>query len=129
MYSAMSGYEIIGEIGVPAIREKSMRQSAQLIELAEEAGFRINSPRDPQQRGGTVVIDVPNGYEITQELGRRDYLVDYRPGAGIRMAPHFYTKDEELELVIREIKSLSAQTSGLRTPSQSAELPSPRHTS
>ena len=93
-----------------------MRQTKKLIELAEEAGFRVNSPRDPSQRGGTVVIDVPNGYQITQELGRRDYLVDYRPGAGIRVAPHFYTKDEELELVIREIKSLSAQTSGRPTP-------------
>jgi kynureninase len=129
MYSAMSGYEIINEVGVPAIREKSMRQTKKLIELAGEAGFRINSPRDPNQRGGTVVIDVPNGYEITQELGRRDYLVDYRPGAGIRVAPHFYTKDEELELVIREIKSLSAQTSAPRTLSQSAESPSPPHTS
>ena len=111
MYSAMSGYEIIGEIGVDAIRKKSMRQTARLIELAEEAGFRINSPRDPNQRGGTVVIDVPNGYEIAQELGRRDYLVDYRPGAGIRVAPHFYSTDEELDLVIREIKSLSATPS------------------
>ena len=72
-----------------------------------------------------MVFDVPNGYEIVQELGRRDYLVDYRPGAGIRAAPHFYTKDEELELLIREIKSLSAQTSAPRILSQSAELPSP----
>jgi len=125
LYSAMSGYEIIGEIGVPAIREKSMRQTKKLIELAEEAGFRINSPRNPNQRGGTVVIDVPNGYEITKELARRDYLVDYRPGAGIRLAPHFYTKDEELELVIREIKNLSAQTFGRPTLSQNAESPSP----
>jgi kynureninase len=107
MYSAMSGYEIINEIGVPAIREKSVRQTERLIALAEEAGFRVNSPRDPKHRGGTVVIDVPNGYEITQELGRRDYLVDYRPGAGIRVAPHFYTKDEELELVIAEIGKLA----------------------
>jgi kynureninase len=107
MYSAMSGYEIIREIGVPAIREKSIRQTEKLIQLAEEAGFRVNSPRDPNQRGGTVVIDVPNGYEITKELARRDYLVDYRPGAGIRVAPHFYSKDEELELVIREIKRLA----------------------
>jgi kynureninase len=124
MYSAMSGYEIIGEIGVPAIREKSMRQTAKLIELAEEAGFRINSPRDPNQRGGTVVIDVPNGYDVTQELGRRDYLVDYRPGAGIRVAPHFYSTDEELELVIREIKTFSPTSAPLRS-GQSAESLSP----
>jgi kynureninase len=107
MYSAMSGYEIINEIGVPAIREKSVRQTERLIALAEEAGFRVNSPRNPAQRGGTVVIDVPNGYEIVKELARRDYLMDYRPGAGIRVAPHFYTKDEELELVIEGIQGLA----------------------
>ena len=52
-------------------------------------------------------MDVPNGYEVTQELLRRDVLVDYRPGAGIRVAPHFYTKDEELDLVIREIQAIA----------------------
>jgi kynureninase len=66
----------------------------------------VNSPADPQQRGGTITLDVPNGSDVTQELLRRDYLVDYRPGAGIRIAPHFYTRDEELELVIREIQSI-----------------------
>src|SRR5260370_38390360 len=77
-----------------------------LIELAEENGFLVRSPKDPAQRGGTVTLDVPNGYEETQELLRRDFLLDYRPGAGIRIAPHFYTKDEELELVVREIQSI-----------------------
>src|SRR5882724_8772821 len=62
MYAARSGYEIINEIGVENIRAKSMRQTARLIELAEEAGFKINSPRNPNERGGTVVVDVPNGY-------------------------------------------------------------------
>jgi kynureninase len=107
MYAARSGYEIVGEVGVEAIREKSMRQTALLIGLAEEAGFAVNSPREANQRGGTVSVDVPNGYEVTQELLRRDVLVDYRPGAGIRMAPHFYTKDEELEFAMREIRSIT----------------------
>ena len=109
MYAARSGYEIINEIGVDAIRAKSVRQTARLIELAEDAGFRVNSPKNPAERGGTVVIDVPHGDEITRELSRRDYLVDYRPGAGIRVAPHFYSTDGELDLTIREIsKILSA---------------------
>jgi len=106
LYAARSGYEIIHEVGVDNIRAKSIRQTSLLIELAERAGYRINSPRDPAQRGGTVALDVANGYEVTQELLRRDFLVDYRPGAGIRIAPHFYTKDEELELVVQEIQSL-----------------------
>jgi kynureninase len=52
------------------------------------------------------VIDVEYGQQVTTELLRRDFLVDFRPGAGIRIAPHFYSKDEELELVIREIRQI-----------------------
>jgi kynureninase len=107
LYAARSGYEIIQEVGVENIRAKSIRQTSALIDLAEQAGYRVNSPKDSRERGGTVTLDVPNAYDITQELLRRDFLVDYRPGAGIRIAPHFYTKDEELELVMEEIQSLS----------------------
>jgi len=103
MFAARSGYEIVDEVGVENIRAKSMRQTARLIELAEDAGFRVNCPKNPAERGGTVVIDVPHGLEVTRELLRRDYLVDYRPGAGIRVAPHFYSTDEELDLTLREI--------------------------
>jgi kynureninase len=100
LYSARSGYEIVNEIGVPAIRAKSVRQTTRLIELADAAGLKVNTPRDPERRGGVVILDVPNGYAVTQELVRREVLVDYRPGAGIRVAPHFYTTDEELEHTI-----------------------------
>lgn len=103
LYAAKSGYEIIAEIGVERIREKSVRQTARLIALADEQGFPVRSPRQAADRGGVVVLDVPNGAEITKELLRRDVLVDYRPGAGIRIAPHFYTADEELDEVIRQI--------------------------
>jgi kynureninase len=106
LYAARSGYEIINQVGVGNIRAKSIRQTSTLIDLALQAGYRVNSPTDPQQRGGTITLDVPNGADVTQELLRRDFLVDYRPGAGIRIAPHFYTRDEELDLVIREIQSI-----------------------
>jgi kynureninase len=106
IYAALSGYEIINEVGIESIREKSIRQTTRLLRLAWEAGFRVNSPEDANQRGGTVVIDVPHGQQVTQELVRRDFLVDYRPGAGIRVAPHFYTKDEELDLTVNEIKKI-----------------------
>ena len=111
LYAARSGYEIIAEIGVARIREKSMRQTGRLIALAEEAGLPVRSPRNPAERGGTVVIDAPNGAEVTQELLRRNFLVDYRPGAGIRVAPHFYSKDEELEMTVREMRAIVREKS------------------
>jgi kynureninase len=106
MYSARSGYEIVNQIGVPAIREKSVRQTTRLIELADEAGLRVNTSRNPEQRGGVVVLDVPEGHEVTKELSRRQILVDYRPQAGIRIAPHFYTTGEELEYTVSQIRSI-----------------------
>lgn len=106
MYAAMSGYEIVNQVGVEAIRNKSISQTTRLIEIAEDAGFKVNCPKDAAERGGTVVIDVPHGQQVTTELLRRDFLVDFRPGAGIRVAPHFYSKDEELELTVREISKI-----------------------
>jgi len=106
LYAARSGYRIINKIGVEAIRAKSIRQTTLLIELAEEAGFRVTSPHDPAQRGGTITIAAEHAAAMTKELIRRDFIVDYRPGAGLRVSPHFYTKDEELELIIREMKTI-----------------------
>lgn len=106
LYAAESGYKIINEIGVEAIREKSVRQTQMLIGLAEAAGFRVTSPKDPARRGGTITIWDDNAAAITKELIRREFIVDYRPGAGVRVSPHFYTKDEELELVIAEMKKI-----------------------
>ena len=106
LYAAESGYKIINDIGAGAMREKSVRQTQLLIALAEEAGFRVTSPRDPNQRGGTITVWDDNAAAITQELIRREFIVDYRPGAGVRISPHFYTKDEELDLVVGEMKKI-----------------------
>jgi kynureninase len=106
LYAAQSGYRIINEIGVSKIRAKSVRQTTRLIEMAEEAGFRVTSPRDPAQRGGTITVAVDHAAAVTSELIRREFIVDYRPGAGVRISPHFYTKDEELDLVIREMRDI-----------------------
>lgn len=106
LYAAQSGYRIINEIGVDAIRGKSLRQTELLIKLAEEAGFRVISPRNSEQRGGTITIAAEHAGAVTKELIEREFIVDFRPGAGVRISPHFYTKDEELHLVINEMKQI-----------------------
>jgi kynureninase len=101
LYAAMEGPRLVAEAGIEAIRAKSVRQTAQLIALADARGYRVHAPRDAARRGGTVAFDVPHGYEVSQVLLSRDILVDYRPGAGIRVAPHFYTTDEEVEMAVQ----------------------------
>lgn len=106
LYAARTGYEIIHAVGVDRIRAKSIRQTARLMELARAEGWRLNSPARPAERGGMVVVDVPHGAQVTRELVARDFLVDYRPGGGIRISPHFYTSDDEIERVIHEIREI-----------------------
>ena len=106
LYSAESGYDLINEIGVERIREKSIHQTTRLLEWADENGWRINSPRVAEQRGGSVIIDVPHADEIVRELSARHILVDFRPGAGIRIGPHFYNTDEEIDATMNEIKNI-----------------------
>src|SRR5204863_977860 len=103
LYVAAEGPRILRRAGIPAIREKSIALTSRLIQLADARGYRVNAPRDSQRRGGTVALDVPHGYEVTQHLLSRNILLDYRVGAGIRIAPHFFTSEEELEEVIFEI--------------------------
>src|SRR3712207_6076362 len=75
LYAAESGYKIINEIGVERIRAKSVRQTQRLIELAEEAGFKVTSPRDPSRRGGTITIAAEHAPAVTRELIRREIIV------------------------------------------------------
>ena len=103
LYAAAEGPKIVRRAGVDAIRAKSTRQTQHLIALADERGYTVRAPRDASRRGGTVAFDVPHAYEVSRYLLERDILVDYRPGAGIRIAPHFYTSDAELELAVSTI--------------------------
>ena len=106
LYAARSGYQIINQIGVERIRAKSVRQTTRLIELCDEAGFHVTSPRQPEQRGGTITVAVEHAAAVTKELISREIIVDYRPGAGVRISPHFYTRDEELDTVVGEMRRI-----------------------
>jgi kynureninase len=106
LYAARPGLRIVRDVGVDAIREKSRRQTARIIALADARKWPVNTPRDPDRRGGTVSIDMPGSEQVCAELLARDVLVDYRPNAGVRMSPHFYTKDEELDTAVAAVDEI-----------------------
>src|SRR4051812_11201846 len=106
LYCARPGLKIIREAGIERIRAKSKRQTEMLIRLGDARGWTVNTTRDPEQRGGTVSIDMPNAKEVCAELLRRDVVVDFRYKAGVRFSPHFYTKDEELHQAIAAVEDV-----------------------
>jgi kynureninase len=107
-YAASAGYEIVGEIGVERIRANSMRQTALLVELVDEAGFELTSPREPEIRGGSVVFRVPDFRAVHAELAARDIICDYRPDAGLRFGPHFFTTDDEIRFAVEQVQEILA---------------------
>lgn len=106
LFAGLAGPAIVSEAGLPAIRAKSERQTAWLIAEADKRGWPVHAPRKASERGGTVAFNTPQAAEVARALLARDIVIDFRPGAGIRVAPHFYTTDAELETCVQAIDEI-----------------------
>lgn len=96
LYSAMAGLQIIADVGIEVIASESQRRTKMMIEFALERGWQVNTPRAVNDRGGSVMIGVPDGPGMVQRLAERKVFVDSRPGVGLRISPHFFNTDEEV---------------------------------
>ncbi len=110
--AARVGYEIVARIGTDRIRAKSLRQTGRMLALADEYGMRVGSPRADHERGGTVVVDVPHADRVCARLLAADVLLDHRPGVGLRLAPHFYTRDDEVDEVMARVRDEARAAAG-----------------
>jgi kynureninase len=108
LYSARAGYEIVAEIGIPAIREKSLHLTRRIIDHARRAGYGLNTPTEDRDRAGAVIVDVPHGEAVSAELIRRNIVIDYRPDAGIRISPHFYNNEDDIDDALKVLDDVIA---------------------
>ncbi len=103
LYAATAGYDVIEEVGVERIRVRSLALTSLLIELLDAAGLEVSSPREPERRGGTVLVRTPDDAAVHRELGERGIICDFRPDAGIRLGPHFYNTEDELRHTVAQL--------------------------
>jgi kynureninase len=106
LYAATAGYDLVEEIGVDRIRANSVRQTELLAGLLDEDGFEVVSPREPEHRGGSIVVRVPDAPTVHAQLDARGIICDFRPDVGLRLGPHFFTTDDELELVVSAMREI-----------------------
>jgi kynureninase len=107
LYAATAGYDVVEEVGVERIRARSLEQTSLILGLLADAGIESDSPSDPERRGGTVVVRVPEPEQVGPELAARGILCDWRPEVGLRLGPHFFNSDEELRFAVEQIGELS----------------------
>lgn len=103
---AAPGHALIAEVGLPAIRAHNIALTTLLLAEADARGIRTPTPRDPAKRSGWIALDVPDGARITRALIERRIFVDYRPGCGIRIGPHFYTTADEILVLFGALDEL-----------------------
>src|SRR4051812_4424203 len=108
LYAATAGYDVIEEVGVEPIRDRSLELTDLLIRLAEDAGFEVTSQRDQARRGASVTIRTPGFEGVHKELSERQILCDFRPEVGLRLGPHFFNTGEELEYAVGQIAEIVA---------------------
>jgi kynureninase len=106
LYAASAGYEILLEVGVEAVREKSLRLTQRILDRAGARGWQVNTPRDGGRRGGTVSLGVPDAGRVSEELARRGVHVDHRPGVGLRLGPHFYNTEDDVDRALAAIEEI-----------------------
>ena len=111
LYQARAGADMVTDIGVPRIRANSLRMTQQIVWACDQAGYTLNTPREPERRGGTVCFDFDGADRVTVQLNRRGYFCDHRPGCGIRISPHFYTTDEEVGRFLEQVAALKKELS------------------
>ena len=102
-YAAIPGLDIIAAVGVDRIRAKSRQMTARVFELAERCGFPSIASRDPERLAGTVAVNPPDALQVSRALKARDFVVDFRPGVGIRVSPHFYNTMDEIDRLMAEM--------------------------
>jgi len=106
LFAATAGYDVIEEVGVEAIRRRSLDLTEHLIRLADAAGLEVTSQRDPSRRGASVSVRMPGFEGVHRELAVREILCDFRPDVGLRLGPHFFNTEEELDFAVSQIQEI-----------------------
>src|SRR4030095_15315259 len=106
LYSAIPGLEIIEAVGTANIASESQRRTQFIIDFAREHGWTLNTPPETNKRGGSVMIGVADGPAMVEQLAAKQVFVDCRPGAGLRISPHFFNTEGQVEEALTILKEL-----------------------
>jgi selenocysteine lyase/cysteine desulfurase len=70
----------------------------------KELNLQLQTPEEEQYRSGIVNFKINKPQNVALKLGRKGIVVSARAN-GIRVSPHFYNTEEEIDRLVKGIKN------------------------
>ncbi|MCH9684890.1 MAG: aminotransferase class V-fold PLP-dependent enzyme [Deltaproteobacteria bacterium] len=106
-YIAQAAYRPLHEIGIENIRSHNLALSRIVVDRAQQAGLTVHSPLEEHRRTGFVAVDFPGSEAVSKQLIEERYKHDWRPGCGLRIGPHFYNTEDEVQRFMDRLIALA----------------------
>jgi len=95
--------DYLSSIGKEAIAKRILSLTQYLVDELKAGGIPVLSPLEPSMRSGIVIARVSNPEEACRKCYCEKIFVTPR-GGGVRIAPHCYNTESDLDRVIRLLK-------------------------
>jgi kynureninase len=96
VYAASAGLDIVLELGVDRLRDRTSELTTDVIERLSDAGYALKSPVVPEERAAIVAVPLRDPAKAVKALAAQDFVVDYRHDR-LRVSPYFYNTPEDNE--------------------------------
>jgi len=103
LIGAKEAMKMLLNFGIENIENRIMRLTSHLIEAIKDLSLKLQTPEELQYRSGIINFKIDKAKEIAQILNKKGIIVSARSN-GIRVSPHFYNTEEEVDKLIEEIK-------------------------
>jgi selenocysteine lyase/cysteine desulfurase len=107
LVGASASLQLLLDTGISNIEKRVLALTSRLIEAVKERRLRLQTPEEPECRSGIVNFLVDKPERLVKKLGKKGIVVSAR-SHGLRVSPHFYNSEEEIERLVKELKPRKA---------------------
>ncbi len=106
--TALAAQKLLDPVGMEAIAARNRHLTRRLVTGLEERGFRPNISPEPERRTAIVLVAHDEPARAVEILDGEGIVVDHRPGH-VRVSPHFYNTEEEVDTFVEALDRVRAQ--------------------
>jgi len=106
IFALNAAIKYISKVGIDEIEKRILSLTEYLVEKLQELNLRVSSPLEEKYRSGIIVFKADKAEEIVTKL-KKEMIIVSALGDGIRVSPHFYNNEEDIDRLISNLKQLA----------------------